>query len=150
MILEADLLQVRSAQVLDKAGRRSILSASKAPRLGSASAGSRGRNFPVISARSHLGTEGDTSHSRQGKIPRRNPGQGRSGSSLTPALGRQEKPSSPSRLPAHGSAFPALFLWDGACVEGGSRGLYLPGQVCEGAMSASPASRAPPPPSQPG
>lgn len=103
------------AHALDKAGCRSILSASKAPRLSSPSAGCRGRNLPGISARSYLGTEGDTSPSCQGEIRRRNPWHGRSGSSLSSALSGQVKPSSPS-TPSHVPLGPFPVGW---CLCGG-------------------------------
>lgn len=113
LTLEADLLQVRSVcRALDKAGYRSILSAHKAPRLGSASVRA---GIPLMFQQGvTLGSGGD-----RGKLGGETPFRGGSGSSLSPA-----SPAAPSHCPL--SPFPV-----GWCLGGGSGGLCLPGQVCQ-------------------
>lgn len=124
LTLEADLLQVRSVcRALDKAGCRSILSAHKAPGLGSASVRA---GIPLMFQQAvTLGSEGD-----RGKLGGETPFRGGSGSSLSPA-----SPAAPSHCPL--SPFPV-----GWCLGGGREGCACP------ARCASP----PPslPPSRPG
>lgn len=101
-------------------------------RLGSG--GCRGRNLPGIRARSHLCAGATAPLLPEGNGEER------------PPADRQREAAAPAYTPQPSRATrSALFLWDGACAEGGSgrlRGLCLPVQVCEGGMP-SPESRAP-------